>query len=807
MQERFGSAQATPSGAVDGNADHADGSHRTDSAGATVPAADVAQRVAGRVEARVEALYVRVALDQPIPTLFDYRYALPRQPEIGQLVQVPFGRRSVVGLICDIAAHTDVPPQRLRDVEAICADCAPLSATWVALASFAANYYQRPLGEVALPALPQPLRDASRWGRLLAVEPHYSLTDDGRQVLPAALPTRAHALRGLAEALAEHVLSATQTRALHPKASATLEQWCVAGWATIVPAAHAASDAASPGNALLTAEKVESVETGAPILTDEQSAALDALEHAQGFTPLLLYGVTGSGKTEVYLRGLAALLARDTQAQGLVLVPEINLTPQFEAAFRTRFAHLPADTIVTLHSGLAEGERARNWLAAHQGRARIVLGTRLAILASLPGLALIIVDEEHEAAYKQQEGLRYSARDLAVWRAKQLEIPVLLGSATPSLESWWQAEQGRYRRLSLTRRAVPDAVLPSVKLIDLEQEKRRGRPTEDGLAQPLLAALRERLARGEQSLVFLNRRGYAPALSCDACGWVAGCPRCSAYVVLHKPERALRCHHCGWEQRIPHACPECGNVDIAPLGRGTQRVEEALAAALPQARIARIDADSTRRKGSAQALFSDVHAGEIDVLVGTQMIAKGHDFQRVTLVGVLNADNALFSHDFRASERLFAQLMQVSGRAGRGGLAGEVLIQTRYARHSLYEALTRHDYPGFARATLEERRQAHLPPFVYQALLRAEARTLEQAQGFLHDAAAALTALPDAGRITCYDPVPLTIVKVMHVHRAQLLLECASRAALQQALHAWQPHLRTLKGVLRWNLEVDPLDI
>jgi primosomal protein N' (replication factor Y) len=384
---------------------------------------------------------------------------------------------------------------------------------------------------------------------------------------------------------------------------------------------------------------------------------------------------------------------------------------------------------------------------------------------------------------------------------------VVLGSATPSLESWWQADQGRYTRLTLSRRAVAEAVLPTVKLIDLEEERRRGRASVEGLSGPLIAALKTRLEKGEQSLVFLNRRGYAPQLACDACGWVAGCPRCSAYVVLHKPERALRCHHCGWEARIPRACPDCGNVDIAPLGRGTQRVEETLASAVPGARVLRIDADSTRRKGSAQALFSDVHAGDVDILVGTQMIAKGHDFQRVSLVGVLNADTALFSHDFRAGERLFAQLMQVSGRAGRAGLPGEVLVQTRYPRHALYHALTRHDYVGFANSTLAERRDAHLPPFVYQALLRAEGRTLEAALAFLQQAAAALTEMPSAERVTVYDAVPLTIVKVMHVHRAQLLIESASRAALQATLRAWQPVLRTLKGVLRWNLEVDPLDI
>ncbi|SAL71046.1 primosome assembly protein PriA [Caballeronia terrestris] len=746
----------------------------------------------------MSAVFVRVALDHPLPTLFDYRYDLAPPPEAGLLVRVPFGRRDVVGLICKVTTQSDVPVDKLRAVEAICDACAPLSGEWRALAAFAAEYYQRGLGEVALPALPQALRDASRWARLFAPAERYRLLPAGRAALPDALPVRANALRRLAEALAaQRTLAAADARALHPKAGATLAEWQSKGWVVLDKGDDAAPELpqALTNDALL------------PRLTPEQREAVDAITAARSFAPFLLHGVTGSGKTEVYLHALAGLLHARPDAQALVLVPEINLTPQFEAAFRARFAALPEGAIVTMHSGLAEGERVRNWLAAHTGRARIVLGTRLAILASLPELALIVVDEEHDPAYKQQEGLRYSARDLAIYRAKQREIPVVLGSATPSLESWWQAEQGRYTRLTLSRRAVAEAVLPSVRLVDLEEERRRGRASIEGLSGPLVAALKSRLERGEQSLVFLNRRGYAPILSCDACGWVAGCPRCSAYVVLHKPERNLRCHHCGWEARIPKSCPDCGNVDIAPMGRGTQRVEETLASAVPGARVLRIDADSTRRKGSAQALFSDVHAGEVDILVGTQMIAKGHDFQRVTLVGVLNADTALFSHDFRASERLFAQLMQVSGRAGRSGLPGEVVIQTRYPRHALYHALARHDYVGFANSTLAERRDAHLPPFVYQALLRAEGRTLEAALGFLQQAAAAFAPLPGADRVTVYDAVPLTIVKVFNVHRAQLLLECASRAALQTALRAWQPELRSLKGVLRWAVEVDPLDI
>ena len=755
----------------------------------------------------MSSVFVRVALDHPLPTLFDYRCDAAEPPRPGTLVSVPFGRRQVVGLVCEVTTHSDIPADRLRALDSQCDACPPLSAEWLALAAFAADYYQRGLGEVALPALPQALRDPSRWARLLAPQALYRLLPAGRAALPDALPARATALRKLAQALIDAeagALPVADARAIHPKAAATLDAWQAEGWVEreVTEAAALALLVPPPGSA---ARQV--APPALPTLTGEQAAAVEAVRDASGFAPFLLHGVTGSGKTEVYLRALAAILTARPDAQALVLVPEINLTPQFEAAFRARFAALEGSSIVTLHSALAEGERARNWFAAHSGRARIVLGTRLAVLASLPRLAIIVVDEEHDPAYKQQEGLRYSARDLAIWRAKQLDLPVVLGSATPSLESWWQADQGRYTRLTLSRRAVAEAVLPTVRLIDLEEERRRGRASVEGLSGPLVAALKTRLERGEQSLVFLNRRGYAPQLACDACGWVAGCPRCSAYVVLHKPERALRCHHCGWEARIPRSCPDCGNVDIAPLGRGTQRVEETLASAVPGARVLRIDADSTRRKGSAQALFSDVHAGEVDILVGTQMIAKGHDFQRVSLVGVLNADTALFSHDFRASERLFAQLMQVSGRAGRAGLPGEVLVQTRYPRHALYHALGRHDYVGFASSTLAERRDAHLPPFVYQALLRAEGRTLEAALVFLQHAAAALAQMPSAERVTVYDAVPLTIVKVMHVHRAQLLIESASRGALQATLRAWQPVLRTLKGVLRWNLEVDPLDI
>lgn len=534
---------------------------------------------------------------------------------------------------------------------------------------------------------------------------------------------------------------------------------------------------------------------GMPALNREQQEAADAIGGAVGFTPLLLYGVTGSGKTEVYLQACARVLARDPQAQILILVPEINLTPQLEGNIRARF---PGLMLATLHSSLSEGERVLHWLSAHQGQARIVLGTRLAILASLPHLQLIVIDEEHDPSYKQQEGLRYSARDLAVWRAHQLGIPIVLGSATPSLESWHHASTGRYRKLELRERAVRDAVLPTVRLLDMERDKPK-----DGLTAGLMKALRQRLEQGEQSLLFLNRRGYAPVITCEACGWISNCTRCTSFMVLHKPEHRLRCHHCSLELRIPRHCPTCGNVDLQPLGRGTQRFEEGLSAMFPEARILRIDADSTRLKGSAQEAFDSVHRGEVDILIGTQMVAKGHDFKKLTLVGILNPDTALFSQDYRASERLFAQLMQVAGRAGRAGNASEVLIQTRYAAHPLYAAVVRHDYERFAGNLLEERRQAALPPYMYQALLRAEAPELATAIAFLEEARDILPF--DA--ITINDPIPMTMTRVHNVDRAQLLVESPSRPALQAFLKQWLSLLRAMKSRVRWSLEVDPLDI
>ena len=568
-------------------------------------------------------------------------------------------------------------------------------------------------------------------------------------------------------------------------------------------------------------------------LSPDQTAALAQIAQQPG--PFLLFGVTGSGKTEVYMQAAAQALARDPAAQVLVLVPEINLTPQLEARFAERFG---AAACVSLHSGLTPPQRLKSWLVAHTGQARIVLGTRVAVLASIPHLALIVVDEEHDPSYKQQEGARYSARDLAVYRGKLTGAKVMLGSATPSLESWHastpvaEGGAGRYQRLALPRRigatGGDDAGLPRVRRVDMSRQ-----PKGTLIAPPLLAAIGERVARGEQVLLLLNRRGWAPVLHCADCGWKSECPHCSAYRVFHKIDRTLRCHHCGLTQRVPRACPECGNLDIGTLGRGTEQLEEHLVELLASmhrpdghpARVARIDADSTRGKGQLETQLAQVHAGEVDVLVGTQMVAKGHDFRHITLVAAVQPDAALFSSDFRAPERLFALLMQAAGRAGRDAQASatsEMWVQTHHPQHPLFEALKRHDYPAFAAQQLQERAQAGLPPFSHLALLRAEARTQAAAQGFLAAVAQAAQqqlSAPDhplaaaMAQITWYPAVPVAVQRVANVERAQMLLESPSRAALQAVLAACQSLLHLLRAqpehraLLRWAIDVDPLAV
>ncbi len=535
----------------------------------------------------------------------------------------------------------------------------------------------------------------------------------------------------------------------------------------------------------------------APQLNDEQQAASQAVSKAAGFAPFLLFGVTGSGKTEVYLHIIRSVIARDPQAQVMLLVPEINLTPQLEARVRGRFF----DTaVVTMHSGLTDADRARSWLAVHEGRARILVGTRMAVFASFKKLSLIIVDEEHDASYKAGEGMRFSARDVALKRAHDSKIACVLGSATPSLETWDKVVRGQYTCLKLTHRAVQKAQLPDMELVDIKGRKPQV------FAAEVKEAVAQTLETGGQVLIFINRRGYAPVISCSACGWVSRCAHCSGFTVFHKNERILVCHHCGSRYSVPARCPVCGNPEIVAVGMGTQRIEEAIEALWPDKRVLRIDRDSVKSKTAAEKAFSSVHAGEVDIVVGTQMIAKGHDFKRVNLVIVLNGDAQLVSSDIRAEERFFATVMQVAGRAGRDEKSGRVLIQTRFASHPVYADMKAQDYERFAARLLKDRQEAGLPPYTHQALLTAQAKTLERALGFLRRAG---DKAPE-GDIIIYEPVPMPLMRLKDYERGQLLVECRSRARLHAFLRAWMAALSVQDARdagVQWNVEVDPAAI
>ncbi len=655
---------------------------------------------------------LRIALDVPLPRLFDYRLAGDCAGDpLGRIVRAPFGSGEKIGVVVAVVATSEHPEDKLKGAEPI-EGLPALPAEWLKLCAFCARYYHYPLGQVMAFALPPLLR---------------------RGKLP---------------------------RRLKPKVRAALP----------VPTFNATFSAP----------------------TADQAVAIAAITQARGFQTFLLHGVTGSGKTEVYLQAIAAALAAGGQA--LMLVPEIALTPQLESRVSDRF---PGAHVVSAHSGVADAARARAFLAALEGRADIVLGTRLSVFMPMPRLKLIVVDEEHDASFKQQEGLRYSARDVAIFRAQERDIPIVLGSATPSLESFYHAMRGRYRKLELPERAVASA-MPTVVAIDTRKQK-----LQDGLSRELIFAVSERLRRNEQSLIFLNRRGYAPVLACPACGWVSRCRRCAANLVLHLADRRLRCHHCGLEAIIPRACPDCGNLDLQAFGRGTQRLEERLTQLFPEARILRIDRDSADSPKKWQALLAAIHAGEADILVGTQMLAKGHDFPKLTLVGVVGADASLFAADFRAPERLFAQLIQVGGRSGRRDLPGEVLIQTEYPDHPLYRTLIAHDYAAFAQEQLAEREAAGFPPFAFQAMLRAEAPRLAQALDFLKEAVSWAPTFPE---VLIYDPVAMRLVRLKDRERAQLLVESRSRPALHAFLAAWLATLYAQKTPrqLRWHLDVDP---
>ena len=734
---------------------------------------------------------LRVALNVPIDTLFDYVAAEASLSDIGLRVCVPFGARKLIGIIWDVCTETAISADKLKSAIAVFRDIQPLPADLMALFSFCSKYYHHPLGMVVINSLPAKLRRIKPSVLNSEIKDVvYLLTESGRQIDRSSIPARNTVMHRLLEALSENTqIDSQQARKISVRAVKLLKQWTAEGWVE------------EKQHKVLPDTNNSARKISLPELTPEQSTAANSITmQFDHFATWLLHGVTGSGKTEVYLRLIEKALSENKQT--LILIPEINLTPQLEAVFRARFMKT---AIVSLHSGLNDTERLQGWLQAQRGIARVILGTRLAVFTPLPNLGLVIVDEEHDSSFKQQDGLRYSARDLAVFRAKQMQIPVVLGSATPSLESYHKALSGRYHHLRLNHRAVKNAVLPQIDCINMRSEKPK-----TGLTGQLIHAIKNCLSQRQQSLIFINRRGYAPVLLCRSCGWTATCRRCSSRLVVHLQDKKLSCHHCGYCEGYPYACPQCGDPDIKPFGRGTQRVEETLSELFPAARIFRIDRDSISRKNAWQNILQAIRRREVDILIGTQLLAKGHDFPNLALVGILDSDLSLFSTDFRAGERLFAQLMQVSGRAGRAEIAGRVLIQTEYPDHPLYQALQQHNYDALAQNILAERKAAGFPPYVFQALLRAEAHSVNTVTDFLHTAHKLARSIVDSLKyknIEIFDPVSAAMARLKGMERAHLLIQSGSRQDLQFFLTDWHRQLNALPSSrIRWILDVDPIE-
>lgn len=724
---------------------------------------------------------LKVALDVPLDRLFDYLDG-GFSVQVGQRVVVPFGRRNVVGVVIEKSDSSEFALEKLKTIIQVFDDELPIDTSTFSLLKFCADYYQYPFGQALLASLPTRLRQTEP--AVSRKQYLYSLTPEGIGADPDLIPARQSVQRKVFAALKQSTLSESALKEISASWRQAIEAFRVQGWV------HAEQVLAGFKSAMQAAPP--------PPLNDEQQVAVNAVtEAANTFKPFLLHGITGSGKTEVYMQILQQALA-DNDGQALVLVPEINLTPQLEARFRNRLPHLP---LVSLHSNLGESERLQNWRLAQSGQARIIIGTRLAVFTPIPNLKIVMVDEEHDGSYKQQDSMRYHARDVAMVRAQRSKVPIVMGSATPALETWHNAQSGKYTLLSLNSRAVAQSALPNIRCIDTTKQE-----STNGLTQVLVHAMRERLAKGEQSLLFINRRGYSPVLLCSACHWIAPCMRCSSRLVVHLKQGRLRCHHCGHEQKIVRQCPSCGNADLHPTGHGTQRLEETLKTLFPEARIQRVDRDSTSRKEALNDILTAVHDNEIDILIGTQMLAKGHDFPNLTLVGVIDTDSALFSPDFRAAERLFAQLMQVSGRAGRAEKPGEVLIQTAFPSHHLFNALRTQDYPAYAQTLLQEREMAQFPPYCYLALIKAESTQYREVEQFLNFAFELARQLSD--QVLTYDPMRAQMEKLKGMERGHILMQATQRGALQKLLAALTPQLRASKlaAKVRWNIDVDPME-
>lgn len=717
-------------------------------------------------------IYHRIAVNVPLSDgLLTYSHSEPL-PQ-GVRVLVPFRNKTVVGIVWETDIAPDMDAARILSIQTTFLDEPPLPESWRDLLSFTSRYYHYPTGQAVFAALPQGLKE-TRAVEMPQPPLFYALNEAGRAQTPP--PARFNKKAALWDALLSGGMTMAALKQVNAQAAKLIEDWTEQGW---IETTEAARPVLRPSEF---------------VLNNDQQKASDEIQTAFGsFQPFLLYGITGSGKTEVYFDAMAKVLAQGRQV--LFLLPEINLTPQLLKRVENRFADVPT---AVLHSQMAAGRRTQDYLRAMLGQAKLVIGTRLAVFTPLPDVGLIVVDEEHDGSFKQDNELRYHARDLAVWRAKQSGCPVVLGSATPSLESWHKAQSGAYRLLQLTERAHTAAQLPQVDILNVGRLK-----LDNGFSPQALQLLKQNFEAGGMSLVYLNRRGFAPALFCGDCGHTFGCPNCSAKMVLHQRARQLRCHHCDHREPIPFKCPDCGNQDLTAVGHGTQRVEETLRAFLPKAAVVRVDRDSTAHKNDWADLYRRIADNEIDILVGTQMLAKGHDFARLNLVIVLNADGSLYSADFRAPERLFAELMQVSGRAGRADKPGKVLIQTQLPEHPVFAAVKAQDYAVFAENELNERQMFAMPPFGFQTAVRADAPRVADAMEFLNAAKETLAPLLPAS-VSQFGAAPMLMVRLAERERAQIFLESPSRQDLHRAVSLWVQVLQQNRdGKIRWSVDVD----
>ena len=723
--------------------------------------------------------YHRIAVNVPLSDgILTYSHSEPLPP--GTRVLVPFRNKTVVGIVWETDIAPDMDTARILSVQTAFVEENPLPQSWRDLLAFTSRYYHYPTGQAVFAALPQGLKE-TRAVEMPQPPLFYALNEAGRAQTPP--PSRFNKKAALWDALLSGGMTMAALKQVNAQAAKLIEDWAEQGW---IETTEAAKPALRPYHGQASHSEF--------VLNADQQKASDEIQTAFGkFQPFLLYGITGSGKTEVYFDAMAKVLAQGRQV--LFLLPEINLTPQLLKRVENRFADVPT---AVLHSQMAAGRRTQDYLRAMLGQAKLVIGTRLAVFTPLPDVGLIVVDEEHDGSFKQDNELRYHARDLAVWRAKQSGCPIVLGSATPSLESWHKAQSGAYRLLQLTERAHAAAQLPQVEILNVGRLK-----LDNGFSPQALQLLKQNFEAGGMSLVYLNRRGFAPALFCGDCGHTFGCPNCSAKMVLHQRARQLRCHHCDHREPIPFKCPDCGNQDLTAVGHGTQRVEETLRAFLPKAVVVRVDRDSTAHKNDWADLYRRIADNEIDILVGTQMLAKGHDFARLNLVIVLNADGSLYSADFRAPERLFAELMQVSGRAGRADKPGKVLIQTQLPEHPVFAAVKAQDYAVFAENELNERQMFSMPPFGFQTAVRADAPRVADAMEFLNAAKETLAPLlPES--VSQFGAAPMLMVRLAERERAQIFLESTSRQDLHRAVSLWVQVLQQNRdGKIRWSVDVD----